>query len=155
MMMMIHSVRDRWLPYIYPNYSELSNWWRSHERKLLHERVIGCTNHLGECDINFHWAETLAVMYLSSPSHWQQCRAILPRSTVPPLSLSLFPSLLLPYFLSYFRERKLAPVSQRSEIAANLLDSLSAAAARDVGDICGIFSLYYQIFTGNLKNYHG
>lgn len=155
--MMIHSVRDRWLPYIYPNYSELSNWWRSHERKLLHERVIGCTNHLGECDINFHWAETLAVVYLSSPSHWQQCRAILPRSTVPPLSLSLslFPSLLPPYFLSYFRERKLAPVSQRSEIAANLLDSPSAAAAREEGDICGIFSLYYQIFTGNLKNYHG
>lgn len=33
----------------------------------------------------------------------------------------------------------MAPVSQRSEIAANLLDSPSAAAARDVGDICGIF----------------
>lgn len=83
-----------------PNYGELSNWWRSHERKLLHERVIGCTNHLGECDINFHWAETLAVMspFVAVPL------ATMSRVITAPLPL---------YFLSYFQERKLAPVNQR------------------------------------------
>lgn len=83
-----------------PNYGELSNWWRSHERKLLHERVIDCTNHLGECDINFHWAETLAVMspFVAVPL------ATMSRVITAPLPL---------YFLSYFQERKLAPVNQR------------------------------------------
>lgn len=129
-----------------PNYGELSNWWRSHERKLLHERVIGCTNHLGECDINFHWAETLAVMS--------------PFVAVPLATMSRV--ITFPFtFYRISRRENWPPLTngrQRSEIAANLLDSLPPAAGGaegDVEDICGIFSLYYQIFTGNLKNYHG